>query len=101
MSSTVTMPYKMFPCRGVQNKCRCCSYEYIKCERNNLTGNYKIVEQISLPPVTVKVANSYSATEKPALLCAVTLRLYHVAGFKSKTTKFPPAFTLLDTNVQS
>lgn len=28
----------------------------------------------NLPPVTVKVANSYSATLKPALLCAVTLK---------------------------
>ena len=54
-----------------------------------------------LPPVTVRVANSYSATENPALLWAVTLRLYHVAGLRSRTTKFPPALTLFDTRVQS
>ncbi len=51
--------------------------------------------------MTVRVANSYSATENPALLCAVTLRLYQVAGFRSRTTKLPPALTLLDTKVQS
>lgn len=41
-----------------------------------------------LPPVTVSVANSYSATLKPALLWAVTLKWYHTAGSKSKSTKF-------------
>ena len=66
-------------------------------------GIRKTTTQIQgfLPPVTVKVANSYSATEKPALLWAVTFKLYHVAGLRSKTTKFPPAFTLLETSVQS
>ena len=51
----------------------------------------KINFLIDSPPVTVRVANSYSATENPALLCAVTLRLYQVAGLRSNTTKFPPA----------
>lgn len=55
------------------------------------------MECISVPPVTVSVANLYSATEKPALLCAVTLSWYQLAGSKSKTTKFPPGFTLFDT----
>lgn len=50
-----------------------------------------------LPPVTVSVANSYSATANPALLWAVTRRWYHVAGTKSRTTKFPPGLTLFDT----
>lgn len=49
-----------------------------------------------LPPVAVKVANSYSATVKPALLCAVTRKLYQVAGSKSNTTKLPPGLTLFD-----
>ena len=62
---------------------------------------YKRFGGCFLPPVTVKVANSYSATEKPALLWAVTFKLYHVAGFKSNTTKLPPALTLFETNVQS
>lgn len=50
-----------------------------------------------LPPVTVRVANLYSATENPALLWAVTRSWYQVAGSRSKTTKFPPGLTLLDT----
>lgn len=53
------------------------------------------------PPVAVNVANSYSAMEKPALLWAVTFRLYQVAGFRSSTTKLPPGFTLFDTTLQS
>ena len=62
---------------------------------------YKRFGGCFLPPVTVKVANSYSATENPALLWAVTFKLYHVAGFKSNTTKLPPALTLFETKVQS
>lgn len=53
------------------------------------------------PPVSVKVANSYSATVNPALLCAVTRKWYQTAGSRSKTTKLPPAFTLFDTWIHS
>lgn len=50
-----------------------------------------------LPPVTVKVANSYSATAKPALLWAVTRKWYQLAGSRSNTTKLPPGLTLFET----
>lgn len=50
----------------------------------------------SLPPVMVSVANSYSATVNPALLWAVILRLYQVAGSRSNTTKLPPGLTLFE-----
>lgn len=49
-----------------------------------------------LPPVMVSVANSYSTTVNPALLCAVILKLYQVAGSKSNTTKLPPGLTLFE-----
>merc|ERR1719308_185722 len=78
---------------------------------SGIPGNPALVSELSLtvppnggarvPPVEVRVANSYSAIEKPALLWAVTLRLYQVAGFRSRTTKFPPGLTLLDTRVHS
>lgn len=54
-----------------------------------------------LPPVTVRVANSYSATLKPALLWAVTLKWYQTAGSRSSKIKFWPGFTLLDTWIHS
>lgn len=54
------------------------------------------LNRMQIPPVTVKVANSYSATVKPALLWAVIRTLYHEAGSKSSTTKLPPGFTLFE-----
>lgn len=42
----------------------------------------------NVPPVMVNVANSYSATLKPALLCAVILNTYQVAGSRSKKKLF-------------
>lgn len=42
------------------------------------------VFSLYLPPVMVRVAKSYSATLNPALLCAVILKTYHVAGSKSR-----------------
>lgn len=50
-----------------------------------------------IPPVIVSVANSYSATVNPALLCAVTLRWYHCAGSRSPTPKLAFGLTLLAT----
>lgn len=50
----------------------------------------------NIPPVKVSVANSYSATVNPALLCAVMRTLYQVAGSKSSTKKFAPGFTLFE-----
>lgn len=76
-----------------------------------------------VPPVIVRVANSYSATLNPALLCAVILSTYQVAGSRSanitfkneplfvelapairlnkckhlpRTTKLPPGFTAFE-----
>lgn len=54
------------------------------------------LNRMQIPPVTVNVANSYSATVKPALLWAVIRTLYHEAGSKSSTTKLPPGFTLFE-----
>lgn len=54
-----------------------------------------------VPPLSVKVANSYSAVVEPALLWATTFKRYHVAGARSKTTKFPPGWTLLLTITHS
>lgn len=58
-------------------------------------------ENYCIPPLNVSEANSYSATENPALLWAVTLKWYHEAGSKSSTTKFPPGLTLFETWVHS
>lgn len=49
----------------------------------------------------MSVANSYSATVNPALLCAVMRTMYHDAGSRSRTTKLLPGLTLLDTWFQS
>lgn len=59
-------------------------------------GAFKESMGLKIPPVTVNVANSYSATVNPALLWAVIRTLYHVAGSKSRTTKLPPGFTLFE-----
>lgn len=62
----------------------------------NFSLNSTDFNRIEIPPVTVNVANSYSATVKPALLWAVIRTLYHEAGSKSSTTKLPPGFTLFE-----
>lgn len=71
------------------------------CKKRNkkAKSNYdeiSIVKGATVPPVTVNVANSYSATVKPALLCAVIRTLYQVAGSRSSTTKLPPGLTLFE-----
>jgi len=57
--------------------------------------------EMRVPPAVVRVPNSYSATVDPAVLWAVTCKLYQVAGLRSKTTKLPPGLTWLDTRVHS
>lgn len=61
----------------------------------------KLAKRPNLPPVTVSVANSYSATVKPALLWAVIRTMYQEAASRSSTTKLLPGFTLFDTWFQS
>lgn len=62
----------------------------------NIHANVKEFIKI-IPPVRVNVAYSYSATVNPAVLCAVTRRLYHVAGSKCMIKNLPVVLTLFET----
>lgn len=57
-----------------------------QCFIQAIQNKYIVIDmwRLNVPPVMVNVANSYSATLKPALLCAVILKTYQVAGSKSK-----------------
>lgn len=73
---------------------QCNNFIYFHRQNSNLSLFISFDNEDS-PPLIVSVANSYSATVNPALLWAVTRSIYHDAGSKSKTTKFPPGLTLL------